>query len=455
MKRRLFIGLMLILLMGVEIVASTIKDDVLSDEIQRTLGLDNTYSMSINKIRKEVGLEPLTISDVLKEMADFHTKYMHYNNTLTSVEEKDQVYYRGRYPWDRGDHFNYELDFVYEFVKKDYANYIDGYVALLNDPISRYVLLNPMYTEIGMSAESSYMTYELGGNKKESDQLIVYPYNGQESVMKAWTGDLLDDIKNKSKEMEEKVGLPITFMYYGKEVSGITNPYIIFKDTATDKWVDFMVILPDDLHQLRNGLTIVPLHPYKSTKYRVTVDFDLKFENGKTKHISETIYFSTTARNKRVESPYVTRAGFIQKVISNKYLDFTLIEPLERTFIDVGLQSNEGIYIYTANQEKLISGYPDGRFRPELNITKEQAYKILVDAYEKKNSKIMVDVTKGLKKYKDQGSISSWARPYLLKADTLGIIVHQSGWLKPNDYITEVEFKTVMEAYNKILKENK
>ena len=448
MKKLIVIGLILILLMGVKVSAGILYEDVVSDEIQRTLGIDDNYSISINKIRKEVGLESLIISDTLKKMALAHSKYMYYNNIITSIEEKELVYYRGRYPWDRGDYFQYELDFVYEFVAKDNSSYMEGYMDLLNDPISRYVILNPKYKEVGMGTMGNYITYEFGGNKETMNRILTYPYNGQENVDKAWTGQTLDSLKRDSIIDEDKVGLPITFMYYGKDVDSITNPYIVFKDIKNNESVDFTLILPGDFHKLKNAMTIVPLHPYNNTKYQVTMNFDLNFKNGDTEHINKTIYFSTNLIEESLESPYITRAGFIQKIINNQYLDFTLIEPLELKFSDVDLQSNESIYIYTANQEGLINGYPDGKFRPEFNITKEQVYKILVEAYERKNPEIVGQDIDELMQYRDKEYISNWAYPYLLKAKALSILIQENGLLKPNEYVTEIELEEIMVLYN-------
>lgn len=442
MKRYILVIFLVMLFMGVTVMAA--NDD---DEIERTVE-------SINDIRKNIGLEPLIVSDILKEMALVHSKYMHFSDTLTSIEQNKELYFRGRYPWNRADYYEYTLDFVYEFVKKDIVNYKEGYNQLLEDPLSRYILLDPMYSEIGMSLFENHFTYELGGSTIEENQIIVYPYDHQKAVATHWSGSSFD-ILYEETELEE-VGLPITIVYYGNNINKVIEFEVSVMNTKNMKTVDIEIIEPNDLHQIKNAFVLLPTNPYNAnTTYKVDISMKIKIEDGDTEVYNRSYEFTTIGESgTTVESKFVTRALFMERIIKNSLLGFTLQEPLKPKFSDVDINSTESIYIYTANQEGLISGYPDGSFKPELNITREQAYIILIKAYEKNNPIISVEESTLLDQYNDHELVSFWAMDYVLKAEQLGILKIDDLEIKPGNYLTEDEFSGILELFTKVLSEN-
>jgi len=449
MKRIIMWILILIIAMGSKSYASTIviQSKIDADEIERTVN-------AINISRENMSLRPLRVNNTLKEMALTHSKYMNHNKTLSSMEQAGKLYFRGRYPWDRANFFKYNKAYVYEFVKKDLNNYMEGYNQLIHDPVTRVVLLDNQYLDIGMNKENNYFTYLLGGSVRTEDQLVIYPYDGLKNVPLKWQGDS-HALLYKNTTTNGNFGLPITVTYYGNPIERVTSlkSSIVRKDNG--KSVSHRVILPTDLHQLKNTITLLPLEAYdQNTTYQVKASFILRLENGSLKYINETIEFTTTSSVvKSTDSRYLTRALFVEKVLKNQFLGFTLQEPLKLEFKDVDINSTESIYIYTASQENLISGFPDQSFRPLINITKEQAYIILIKAYEKKFPRISLSGSDQLNQYQDHTNISSWARESLLKAQQLGIVIHTNKRIEPQAFIKEDEFDQIMALFSKVLKD--
>ncbi len=405
----------------------------------------------MNAVRNHLSLPQISANEKLKIMAQTHSKYMAYSKSLTSIEESGKDFYRGRYPWDRASYFDYDKDYIYEFVKKDCINYQNGVNALIADPVTRTFMLNPMYTDIGMAVWDTYFTFELGGNASDLELFVNYPYSTQKDVPVKWHGDSFDTLYGDTNLASEEVGTPITVTYYGEEdVASVSNVDIILMNADKNDRVPFELVMPGDYYLLENTLTVLPLEAYDyDTTYQVHIRIDIKLTNGQTKSSSKIYSFTTEASNKTsVSSPYITRGEFTEKLV--KSFDYTLIEPLEYKFTDVDLTSSEGIYIYTASTMGLINGLTENKFRPELNITREQAYVIFVRAYEKGSSGtrlILITDDDALEPYDDSDSISEWAYNFMLKAMELGIVTSEDNELHPGEYLTEDDFNTMLKLY--------
>lgn len=103
----------------------------------------------------------------------------------------------------------------------------------------------------------------------------------------------------------------------------------------------------------------------------------------------------------------VNRAmGYEEKDTENKFSD---ISGGDWYYNDVLVASKTGI----------IAGFPDGTFKPDENITHEQAVKILVSVYETKYSVTPSGDMATL--FEDYYDISDWARGYVSKGTMLSI----------------------------------
>lgn len=417
----------------------------------------------LNQIRTNYGLSLITKNTILKDMAYTHSKYMNYNNSVSSIEESDYIFFRGRYPWDRATYFKYKPSYIYEFSKKGYTNFVEGIKSLMSDPISRSILLDPVYTEIGMANFNSYYTFELGGEGNTVNRFVQYPYANQVNVPTIWDRADLDLYYKDIDGLPDEVGLPITVTWYGQKGLDYSEIEVRLTNVDTDKAVPFMISEPGENYLLDNTLTILPLVEYdKNTKYQVNIQFSYKVVDNEDSYEREflKLYSFTTEENlpQTVTSPYMTRGMFtemlIRELVKSQGNEYQLIEPLEARFSDVGITHYQSIYIYTASSEGLISGFPDQEFKPDLNITKEQAYTILVKGYEKVKGQVDLPDEDRLPVYSDYKNVSLWAYENIQKAVELGIIADKNTLIKPKDYLTEDDFDTILDLYQKVIKDS-
>lgn len=413
-----------------------------------------------NEIRRNLSLPDMTVSEVLKEMAQVHSKYMAYNKTLTSIEESDDNFFRGRYPWDRSNYFKYDKDYIYEFVKKGIVNYQNGMDELLDDPVTRYFMLDPMYSDIGMAVEEDYFTFDIGGDRLGTGLYVNYPYSTQESIPARWRGDSFEELYRGISLNYDKVGMPVTVTYYGDDFRDFTDIRASILNVDTNQWIPIEILQSGEHYLLTNTLTLLPLEPYDfDTTYQVSLTMDRITKNGeiKDRDFNKIYHFSTESLwngAAEINSPYITRGGFTEKLVRS--FGYELIETLEPKFTDVSLSSYTGRHIYTAYNLGLINGFSESKFRPELNITKEQAYVIFVRAYENQDlnesgegEKKTIEITNPnrLSIYYDDQTISGWAYEYVLKASELGIVTDSLGYLNPGNYLTEEDFYRMLDRY--------
>lgn len=112
----------------------------------------------------------------------------------------------------------------------------------------------------------------------------------------------------------------------------------------------------------------------------------------------------------------VTRAQFAAMVV--RALKLSASE-YDNIFSDVSADDWYAEAVQTAFEHGLINGY-DGKFSPNEQITREQAAKIIVSAYEKAYGEI-TDLK--LCNFTDSKSISDWAKAYIERSVTAGLIV--------------------------------
>lgn len=130
---------------------------------------------------------------------------------------------------------------------------------------------------------------------------------------------------------------------------------------------------------------------------------------------------------------YITRAQFA--AIATRALN---LPPAGRpaNFRDVPAKYWGANAISQVSDAGLVTGFPDGSFRPEDKITRAQALVILAKALQNPNAD-----TAGLSRYKDGGSVPTWALPSVAKAANANIIVSypDSESIKPNELATRAD----------------
>lgn len=130
---------------------------------------------------------------------------------------------------------------------------------------------------------------------------------------------------------------------------------------------------------------------------------------------------------------YITRAQFA--AIATRALN---LPPAGRpaNFKDVPAKYWGANAISQVSDAGLVTGFPDGSFRPEDKITRAQALVILAKALQNPNAD-----TAGLGRYKDGNTVPTWALPSVAKAANANIIVSypDSESIKPNELATRAD----------------
>lgn len=133
----------------------------------------------------------------------------------------------------------------------------------------------------------------------------------------------------------------------------------------------------------------------------------------------------------------VTRAEFVKMVC----LAFNFVVPTdvsETNYSDVSTDSWYSAYIYTANTAGIINGYDDGSFRPDGDISREEAAAVFCRAIE--NSNFIGESTRLNINFSDEDKISDYAVGFVDKLYMLSVINgDDSGMFRPQDSISRAE----------------
>ena len=100
----------------------------------------------------------------------------------------------------------------------------------------------------------------------------------------------------------------------------------------------------------------------------------------------------------------------------------------------------EGQWFYkavVATSPEIFNGNEKGQFLPNANLTRQEAAKVLVEAYG-------LTGTASLSTFADAASVPGWSKSYLETSVATGVINGKNGKLAPTDYITNAEFATMV-----------
>ncbi len=449
---------MLILIITTSMVTSTFEvwsqeESIDDDEVVRTIE-------SLNKIRARYDLPDLSYSNILNKAANLHSKYMDFNDTYSSLEDSSKLYYRGRYPWDRAEYAGYDKTYIFEALMKDVSNYSLGIDFLLENPYSRYYVLDPLYLELGMSKENDYITYLFGGERRNENYSFVYPFDGQQNVDVVFDNKYIQNPYDQVKEDYNLVGVPITYSLYimDAKILEYSNLDVKLLNKKTNQYIKTKVYTSINDRKLINSIMILPLEQYDyDTTYEISIDADISFSSSvkfETESKKKAVNYKgrfTTVSNTSVTTDvsFLTRQKFIvdlmkQEVSASHYV---LKESLEIIFPDVNINDSDYRYLYTAYSNNLIKGYLDGLFRPDANISREQAYTILMRNYISIFGNIKLNEEDKSLQFSDKDSINDWSYDMILAAKKIGLLIDNKYEFQPQEYITISEFNNILSRY--------
>jgi len=116
-----------------------------------------------------------------------------------------------------------------------------------------------------------------------------------------------------------------------------------------------------------------------------------------------------------------------------------------RSFSDVAGGSWYQDYVGTAADYGLLTGYADGTFKPDRNISREEAIAILVRAVQLANIDTSTGSSASLQAYRDANQVSGWASSAVGFAAQQGIVQGNAGLLNTDSPVNRAETAALME----------
>lgn len=138
----------------------------------------------------------------------------------------------------------------------------------------------------------------------------------------------------------------------------------------------------------------------------------------------------------------VTRAEFADYIVRALGL-YREGEKLDSTFTDISTDSKYQVSIEKAKEWGIISGYPDGTFKADKTVTREEAMVMYAKAMDIAN--ILENRADKLNVYTDKEDVSSWATPSVKRVVNAEIFNGKgNGVLAPKDTLTKAEALTAV-----------
>lgn len=163
------------------------------------------------------------------------------------------------------------------------------------------------------------------------------------------------------------------------------------------------------------------------------------YNNGWIAGMSETEFSPNTATSRAMVTTILYR------------MSAASVEVEENQFSDVVADSWYEAGVVWAAELGIVSGYGDGIFAPNDNITREQLAVILYNYALSLGIDVELSGVMGMAGYVDIGEISSWAVPAMTWAVLSGIFTGSGDELNPTDAATRAELAVVLNKFAALL----
>lgn len=115
----------------------------------------------------------------------------------------------------------------------------------------------------------------------------------------------------------------------------------------------------------------------------------------------------------------------------------------EADFSDVAADAWYAGYINAIKQAGVVGGYEDGTFRPDQEITREEAFVILY-----RIAKNELDITGSNTEFADEEDIAGWAKEAVKSMIEAGVVSgYEDGTIKPKNTITRAETAKILDYF--------
>ena len=140
----------------------------------------------------------------------------------------------------------------------------------------------------------------------------------------------------------------------------------------------------------------------------------------------------------------MTRAMFV--TVLGRMAGVSVDKNAKTKFTDVKRGQWYTGYVKWASDNGIVSGVSSTKFAPEENVTREQICKMMV-TYCKFAGITLKNINKPIV-FKDNAKISGWAKQYVQKCQTAGLVNGSNGYFNPQGNATRAEVATILMNFN-------
>ncbi len=141
----------------------------------------------------------------------------------------------------------------------------------------------------------------------------------------------------------------------------------------------------------------------------------------------------------------MTRAMFV--TVLGRMAGVSVDKNAKTKFTDVKQRQWYTGYVKWASDNGIVNGVSSTKFAPEENVTREQICKMMV-TYCKFAGITLKNINKPIV-FKDNAKISGWAKQYVQKCQTAGLVNGSGGYFNPQGNATRAEVATILMNFDK------
>lgn len=275
----------------------------------------------LNQIRRNIGLEPLSIDPILSYSAQSHSNYLVHTRQPSHLQTNSgSDFFTGTYPDSRATYYGYPNNQVGEIISFQTNSTGNAIKKLLDAPYHRVGMLNPNFNEVGIGfndTEDDFNPTVVNFADEDGEQNIegpiLYPYNNQTDVNTSWYANESPNPLRFWNLNNTYVGYPISISYYGDNRGKLVANNVSLTD---ENGQDIQFYLVDGAKDgTLSSIFIIPKQPLsKGMTYTAHVEADNYSKYSEITPVTKTWSF-TTAADYELRDIDVLVAGGNTKVI--------------------------------------------------------------------------------------------------------------------------------------------
>ncbi|MDD4834541.1 MAG: S-layer homology domain-containing protein [Lutispora sp.] len=264
---------------------------------------------------------------------------------------------------------------------------------------------------------------------KNNYQIIVEPI---EFEITCSSGSKTVEVSKFSAYVERMIAIP-----EGVDPSKITTGVVLNPDGTFSHAPTAIIMIDGKYYAKINSLTNSVYSVIYSPK--TFKDVEKHWAKEAVNDMGSRLVISGTGKDNFEPDRNITRAEFAAVMVRALGIR---PEVYKNNYFDVKAGELYSEYISTSSYHGLVRGYDDGTFKPDGNITRQEAMTILTRAMDitKLGENLNIDEGDILEVFSDNADVSDWAEDFVSKCIKTGVVTSKGdGRIAPLDNITRAE----------------